>query len=121
MKGESFVTGKWGILFEVDQRHWMRLSEFSPFASSFDKPGFQYSLPKNPDFLFMRWKEFPFQSIDDSEVKNNNCLLGVYYMIFYPKSGRFHGFYYHKSNVPLIEVFLEYSPAFRHSATQSVR
>jgi hypothetical protein len=115
-EGQTFVTGKWEADVEVDRKYWSTFPQFTPYACSFDKEGFQYSVPKDREFLFMRWKELFL--VPDYKVTNiqGASFAGFYYIGCRPQSGKISGVYFHKNSNAFQEVLLEYSNESSHSS-----
>ena len=120
VEGNSFITGKWEADLEVDRRHWSNFPQFTPYCSSFDKEDFRYSVPKDRDFLFMRWKEMFL--VPDYKVTSiqGASFAGFYYIGCRPNSGKISGVYFHKNSNNFQEVLLEYSNESSH-AYQAIR
>ncbi|GJQ80923.1 hypothetical protein Trydic_g4740 [Trypoxylus dichotomus] len=90
-----FLTRKWEADQEVDRAHWEKFAPFSEFAKAFSDY-YDYSILKNSDCIFMRWKEHFL--VPNHKITNINgaSFAGFYYIMFQKSKARIEGYYYHR-------------------------
>ncbi|KAB7495160.1 UNVERIFIED_CONTAM: hypothetical protein RMT77_007514 [Armadillidium vulgare] len=91
-----FLTRKWEADEEVDKKHWEKFPSFHQYTKHFNSDAFDYSVLKDSEFVFMRWKEQFL--VPDHTVKNINgaSFEGFYYICFQRSTATIEGYYYHR-------------------------
>ncbi|KAG0722042.1 Glucose-induced degradation protein 4 [Chionoecetes opilio] len=93
-----FLTRKWDADEEVDKKHWGKFPPFYQYTKTFNSDTFDYSVLKDSEHVFMRWKEHFL--VPDHTVKDINgaSFAGFYYICFQKSAATIDGYYYHRTS-----------------------